>query len=623
MSSELYLDKALWEQIERLRCLMGSDTEAAVAASGPAGGESIVVSESPKMTPEEAEDLEAKKARLTSILSASKDQWSEFFGSHDISNPMIDLSPISTAQENLPDHVEFDHDREMYVCTLCDIKTPSMTIMEGHLVGREHTRRLSYLDNNEHVEENLPEHVVWDNQISYYKCTLCDAKGATLEILDRHLNGKEHTRRLSYLQPNVNTEQLPDHVMYEETTQYYVCTLCDAKAATLYIMEGHLTGAKHLKRVEYEAEIVAAETELPPHIKFDKETQFFVCTLCDAKAATMYLMESHLGGKEHQRRLGYGEATWGTAVAKSAPLPSTDNSMVEGETKSNTNTDHGPMPEHVIWDNIIQYYVCTLCDAKAATEYIMEAHLTGDKHKKKLANLEWYRENGPSGGEGPTAHGDDMVDDATLPPYCVYEEKEQMYICKWCNKKSNCAELLTNHLRGKEHAKICSNLGIPGYGQVGHLAASKEYVDKYKYDVWARQDHWPLDTILDAGMHWKCVLCMKKFATPSAVNDHLPCIETYDQPSEPVAPPAKRRETKRPPPSQPALPRPALPVQEKKDFECYLCGSKWPSQDDLWFHEQKDPVHQELVRIAIGLLPKPASVKPPPVLDPRLEFFEI
>ena len=615
-TSDLYLDKALWEQIERLRSLMGPlEAEPTI---GVPEGEQAPLSGSPKMTAEEADDLEAKKARLTSILTASKDQWSEFFGSHGLSSShenMIDLSPISTVQENLPDHVSFDHSRELYVCTLCDIKAPSMTVMERHLSGREHLRRLSYLREDE-VEENLPEYVVWDNQIQYYKCTLCDAKGATMEILDRHLKGKEHVRRLSYLQPNGGgngvDEKLPDHVKYDQESQYYVCTLCDAKAATLYIMEGHLTGTKHLKRVEYEAEIVAAKTELPPHIKFDEETQFYICTLCDAKAATMYLMESHLGGKEHQRRLSYGEATWGVANATNTAAPG-------GDAKPTDAT--GPMPEHVVWDNIIQYYVCTLCDAKAATEYIMEAHLTGDKHKKKLANIEWYRQQN-SGSEG-NVEAESMSDKDTLPPYCVYDEKDQMYVCKWCNKKSNCSELLTNHLRGKEHAKNCSNLGIPAYGEAGHLAASTEYVDKYKYDVWARQDHWPIDTILDAGMHWKCVLCMKKFATPAAVNDHLPCVETYDQAVavRSAPPPAKRQEV-RLIPKQVKPPKPII-VQEKKEYECYLCGSHWPSQDDLWFHEQKDPVHQELVRIAIGLLPKPTPVQPPPVLDPRLEFFEI
>jgi len=607
MSSDLYLDKALWEQIERLRSLMGPE-QAEVGEMVAEQPSVAVVHSSPKMSAEEEEDLEAKKARLASILNASKDQWSEFFGAYSgAEEKMIDVSPISTANENLPDHVVFDHDRELYICELCDIKAPSLTIMERHVGGKEHTRRLSYLT-SEVVEEELPPHVVWDKSIQYYKCTLCEAKGATMEILTRHLIGKEHTRRLSYLQPAESGEKLPDHVIWDAQSQYFVCTLCEAKAATLYIMEGHLMGTKHLKKIEYEAEIVAAKTQLPPHIEFNEPSQFYICTLCDAKAATMYLMESHLGGKEHQRRLGYGEASWGVSVATPAAVPEGGEAPVEEAEKK-------PMPEHVVWDNIIQYYVCTLCDAKAATEFIMEGHLTGDKHKKKLANIEWYRQNQPSGTDDATE-----MDDGSLPPYCVYDEKSQMYICKWCNKKSSCSELLTNHLRGKEHAKTCSNLGIPAYGENGHLSTSKEYVDKYGFDIWARQEHWPLDTILDAGMHWKCVLCMKKFATPGSVNDHLPCVETYDQPREPVAPPPKRREIKMTE-YKPAKIYVPPPVQD--EHKCYLCGSIWPSQDDLWFHEQKDPVHQELVKMAIGLLPKPVPAKPPPVLDPRLEFFEI
>jgi hypothetical protein len=117
---------------------------------------------------------------------------------------------------------------------------------------------------------------------------------------------------------------------------------------------------------------------------------------------------------------------------------------------------------------------------------------------------------------------------------------------------------------------------------------------------------------------------MKKFATPGSVNDHLPCVETYDQPREPVAPPPKRREIKmeHPRPAPARIHVPIQPVVEEVIY-CHLCGTTWPTQDDLWFHEQKDPVHQELVKMAIGLLPKPAPVKPPVVVDPRLEHFEI
>jgi hypothetical protein len=65
-------------------------------------------------------------------------------------------------------------------------------------------------------------------------------------------------------------------------------------------------------------------------------------------------------------------------------------------------------------------------------------------------------------------------------------------------------------------------------------------------------------------------------------------------------------------------PRPAVPQK----IQCYLCVVDFPTMDDLWFHEQSDPIHQELVRVAVGIMPKANTIAPRPV-DPRLNTFDI
>ena len=140
-----HLDQLLLEQIERLRALMGPQ-EAEEEDDAPDVVNLLNLEDAYMSNPleqifsaEDAQELEDKKNRLTSILSASQDQWSEFFSFYGISNPSagesgeserrisaIDISPISTAQihvdeEHLPNHVVFDNSKELYLCTICDL----------------------------------------------------------------------------------------------------------------------------------------------------------------------------------------------------------------------------------------------------------------------------------------------------------------------------------------------------------------------------------------------------------------------------------------------------------------------------------------------------------------------
>jgi hypothetical protein len=507
----------------------------------------------PQLSETQAVELEKKISRLTELMA----------------NGEPDVVDTNTKSSTLADHIVYNEEMDYYFCSLCDVKARTYYMMESHMNGKDHQKRAGGPVGGNTGQ--LPEHVNWDPETEYYICTLCDAKAASLSIMDVHLAGKDHKRRASYIGGNEifkEGEPLPNYIKWDPEIEYFVCTLCDAKAATLYLMEGHIGGAKHVRNVAYAEEMEKASdpTKLPQHVVFDESSQFYVCTLCDAKAPTLYLMESHLGGKEHARRI---------------------NMMANFPDWAVPGADSTSMPEHVRWDESLQFFICTLCDAKAATQYIMDAHLKGKEHKKKLANLEWYITQPPMNTEGA---GED-----NLPSYCSL--KDGYFNCDWCKKKSASWDLLLIHLQGKEHSKICGNLGIAMFGENGHLEASKLFFEQYGSDIWARQVHWP-ETIIDSGLVWKCTDCNKKFSTPAAVNDHLPCDTemTYPCPKKPV--------TRR---------------QEPVKIQCYLCVADFPSMDDLWFHEQSDPIHQELVRVAVGIMPK-GTCKP---VDPRLNTFDI
>ena len=208
------------------------------------------------------------------------------------------------------------------------------------------------------------------------------------------------------------------------------------------------------------------------------------------------------------------------------------------------------------------WYLCSICSVRAGCEAVLEAHLAGKEHAKRVANAEWYA-------------AQDLPSD--LPPYCE-TTSDGWVICQFCLKRTS-PDLMIAHLTGKEHAKKCANIDIPTYGEPLHRERASEYIQHYGYDMWSRQHHWP-ESIVDEANAWACTLCCKRFITPSAVNAHLLEKHRGASPAPVVS------ETARPP--QVKEPSPAV---APTTHWCEICHLPFASIELLQKHEMHDTVH--------------------------------
>ena len=287
-----------------------------------------------------------------------------------------------------------------------------------------------------------------------------------------------------------------------------------------------------------------------------EEKGWYICEVCDKKLQDIEWVEEHVQSDKHKRNMEwYGSDKTGTC----------------GNFSEN---------EFVDWDEHEMIYRCTLCDAKAACEAVLQAHLSGKEHAKRLANREWYADQGKTvsnSHEKKISEGD-----ACVPAYCRWDATDGRFVCVWCDKRADGIEMLQVHLQGNEHSKKCSNIGIPAYGENGHMEESSKYFKEHGANLWARQSHWP-EFVLDEPTCWNCSMCRKKFITPVAVNEHLKDKHSGRKSTVLVV--------------ERARPKPVIDFDfQGEEFECDLCYIPFPSRADLERHETQDPGHQQVLR---------------------------
>lgn len=284
---------------------------------------------------------------------------------------------------------------------------------------------------------------------------------------------------------------------------------------------------------------------------------WLVCEVCNKKFHDYDMVEDHVKSGKHQNNMAY----YAQRPPPAAAMGSTDYTSEE-------------LPEFVEWNERELMYLCTLCDKKAATMLIMEGHLEGKEHKKRLENRQWYEAT-----RSKSPDGTPVVASSTELPACVeWDPKEDCYMCRWCEKKGADEGQMLTHLEGKEHAKKCGNLGIPNFGEPGHLEQVRHFTQEYGFDIWARSKDWP-EWIVDTASCWKCSKCGKGFITRGLVNDHLKDSHGLaGRSSAPVRVPIVAT---------------ARPLEK---VECQICTETFASQASLRYHEDNDPFHQHVKR---------------------------
>ena len=326
-----------------------------------------------------------------------------------------------------------------------------------------------------------------------------------------------------------------------------------------------------------------------------EEAGWYVCEVCTKRFNDIEWIEEHVNTVKHKNNMEW---------YATRPLP---------EAEGSAHTEYRDLPDHVEI-TADEWLVCTLCNAKAASVEILEAHLNGKEHQKRLVNAEWYTTQTTKSTEGAFV----------LPAYCEYNSEIDLpYTCRWCDKKAACVQLLSSHLEGKDHGKKSTNIGLPMYGEAGHLEAAAAYTKKYGFDVWARQEHWP-SWMVDDGNVWKCTKCNKKYITPASVNEHVsdhsgqaPTVRRESAMAREVVKKLDdivSAESSQKKPSVWASSRDATELYAtQQDYNCLLCMLPFKSQKELTHHEQNDRGHEDILQAMKNHSEKPT--RPPPRLD--------
>jgi len=306
-----------------------------------------------------------------------------------------------------------------------------------------------------------------------------------------------------------------------------------------------------------------------------EEAGWYICEVCDKKLQDIEWVEEHVNTDKHKRNMEW---------YASHPIIVTDND----ESSSSQHIS----AEFVVWDEEEMIYRCTLCSAKAASELVLQAHLSGKEHTKRLSNKEWYMEKPDANDSNFSAQISSI-----LPAYCEYIAGEGRFVCLWCEKKADSVEMLTVHLQGNEHSKKCGNIGIPSFGEPQHLEESRNYYDLYGADLWARQTEWP-DFLVDQANCWNCTMCKKKFLTPVSVNEHLKDKHSGRKCVEKAIKLTSSSSSNRQRPSAPLrFPFAELVrVDYEGEFECNVCYIPFPTLEDLERHEALDVGHQQVLQ---------------------------
>lgn len=303
-------------------------------------------------------------------------------------------------------------------CQLCNLPLSSPTVAKSHYEGKNHEKVLKPVL-TEYCTQNglpVPERRGRQQLAGTNRCDICQVD-FTSEVMARsHLAGKLHQRRL---------QKLSSVPKIDESGRFGIgAAFGDGTAAVdtqANNMDSEVEAA--LKRARAEAETAVdfggfadlGEGGNQIRSKNGKVVQMFKCEPCNVVCNSSAVLDSHLKGRQHAKKVGKPAGTVAAAAAGSSTAVAGSSTAAAG---------NGP-------------FTCDLCAVTAPSTEQLEAHFQGQKHKKMME----------TGGKKPAA---------VKKPGAV-----STFRCELCNIFTTDANLLASHLAGKNHAKKMKSAGQP------------------------------------------------------------------------------------------------------------------------------------------------------------------
>jgi len=173
------------------------------------------------------------------------------------------------------------------------------------------------------------------------------------------------------------------------------------------------------------------------------------CDLCEIQVSSEVVLQTHLAGKSHQKKLRHAETQ-----AKIANVDAASSSH-SGFTKLSAGTTTAlPGSSNSL--------VCDVCKITTNSPQQMDLHLTGSKHKKVVASK---TKRMGAANLSPTLGSPLLTSPADLPPSIILVKDAKTgapaggYKCKSCDCVLNSDEQLREHIATERHQNM--EIGIP------------------------------------------------------------------------------------------------------------------------------------------------------------------
>ncbi|KAL7647618.1 UNVERIFIED_CONTAM: hypothetical protein RMT77_001218 [Armadillidium vulgare] len=334
--------------------------------------------------------------------------------------------------------------KDQFSCSLCKLNFSSKTILNAHLSGSKHEKKLKAQEILKSLARTDPT-CGKDPSTGQLRCSICNVTVMAAHCLKKHSMSREHRLKKgedvaddeeppaemngvpTAIDPATGvpikkkerprvTISVPDCVTKTEDTRSggkYFCNPCQAHCNSDIQLQQHLSCKKHLE-------------------KFHSN---LTCTICDLKFTSKAVLISHLGGAKHDRKVKTKEIL---------------NTLARIDPTCGQDPDTGELR-------------CSLCNVAMMTAQLLEKHVTSREHRiNKGENVEdedinVIDQNNLNGNGMPPKKkekAEKKVPGLTIPD-CVTKTEGiscgGKFFCNLCQVYCNSETQLSQHLNCKKH----------------------------------------------------------------------------------------------------------------------------------------------------------------------------
>ena len=333
------------------------------------------------------------------------------------------------------------HNKNPYPkCELCNIVLNSPIVYEKHLKGQKHLKKAG-------------------ESTKVVVATTCDKAEANAEAEN---NTEANAEAENNTVTNKPTTSKPNH--------FLSCDICKIKVPTQFNLDLHLAGKKHKsimakmsmntsqnqngnETMEVNREIPAAENNTEANSEAEnKQNHFLPCDICKIKVPTQYHLDLHLNGKKHKSIMA--KMSMNTSQNPNGnEMMEVNRDMPAAENNTEANAEAESKPNHSL--------SCDICKIKVPTQFNLDLHLAGKKHKSIMAKMSMNTSQNQNGNETMEVNREIPAAENNTEANSEAENKQNHFLpCDICKIKVPTQYHLDLHLNGKKHKSIMAKMSV-------------------------------------------------------------------------------------------------------------------------------------------------------------------